>query len=211
MENNIQEELTMKRETKEIIIYIVVAVLIFSAAFIYGRITGYRRFDAPYVEYDCDVKNLRLSTTIKIAKNGEHFANVKGDIFAFITDPLTMYDAKDKQVAYAGDAYHFITQDSHTIYVNNEFAIEMVGLFKLFGETYDIYDFEQKKIARVECNVWNTEGQMYDENDTLLAEYTSNYFFNDFKVRISEKCELDERTVLMIFCSYYSDQHVDNQ
>ena len=200
----------MKRETKENIIYIVVAVLTIVAIFIQGSISGDRKFDAPYVEYDCDVKNLQLSTTIKIEKNGEYLANVKGNILALITDPLAMYDAEDEQMAYAGDAYHFITQDSHTIYVNKEFSVEMVGLFNIFGETYDIYDLQQKKIARVECNVWNTEGQMYDENDTLLAEYTSNYFFNDFKVRISEKCELDEKTVLMIFCSYYSDQHADN-
>lgn len=199
----------MKRETKKIIIYIVVIVLTFSVAFIYGNITGNRKFDAPYVEYDCDVKNITLSTTIEIEKDGKHFVKVKGNILKFITDPLAMYDAEDEQLAYAGDAYQFIAQDSHTIYVNRKFSVEMVGLFDLFGETYDIYDFDQEKIARVECNVWNTEGQMYDKNDTLLAEYSSNYFFNDFKVRISENCELDEKTVLMIFCSYYSDQHAD--
>lgn len=199
----------MNRETKKLIINIVLAMMFLATAFIYGAITGDRKFDAPYVEYDCDVKNITLSTTIEIEKDGKHFAKVKGNILKFITDPLTMYDVEDEQLAYAGDAYHFIAQDSHTIYVNRDFSVEMVGLFDLFGETYDIYDFEQEKIATVECNVWNTEGQMYDENDTLLAEFTSNYFFNDFKVRISENCELDEKTVLMIFCSYYSDQHAD--
>jgi len=192
----------MKRKT---IIYIVVAVLTIVAMVIWGNIAGDRKFDAPYVEYDCDVKNLRLSTTIEIEKDGEYFASVNGNILALITDPLAMYDAEDEQIAYAGDAYHFITQDSHTIYVNKEFSVEMVGLFNLFRKKYDIYDVQQKKIARIECNVWNTEGQMYDEN-SLLAEYTSGYFLNDFKVRISEKCELDANTVLMIFCSYYSDQ-----
>jgi len=200
----------MKKETKKMIIHLILIIVILMGPIIWGNIAGDRKFDAPYVEYDCDVKNLRLATTIDIKKDGEYFAEVKGNIFTFITDPLAMYNEENKQLAYAGDAYHFIAQDSHTIYVNREFSVEMVGLFDLFGETYDIYDFDQEKIAKVECNVWNTEGQMYDEEGTLLADFSSGYFFNDFKVRISEKCELDEITVLMIFSSYYSDQHADN-
>ena len=68
----------------------------------------------PHTEYQCDVKNLRLSTTIEIDKEGEDFATVKGNIFKFVVDPLTMYDANENKKAYAGDAYHFIAQDSHS-------------------------------------------------------------------------------------------------
>ncbi len=51
---------------------------------------------------------------------------------------------------------------------------------------------------------------MYDVEGNLIADYNSKLFFNDFEVRIKENCNLDEKTVLMIFCSYYSDQHADS-
>lgn len=160
-------------------------------------------------DYKCDVKVLALSTKIEIDKEGEEFAKVKGNIFKYVTDPLTMYDMSGNKVAYAGDDYHFIAQDSHLIFVDGAFICEMVGLVDWFGESYDIYDKEQNKIANVTFNYFNTSGQMYDTGGTLIAEYRSKYFFNDFYIRISEKCNLDEKTVLMIFCSYYSDQLYD--
>lgn len=46
-------------------------------------------------------------------------------------------------------------------------------------------------------------------NDHILFDIP-NLFFNDFIVRIYDGCELDENTVLMIFCSYYSDQKADS-
>ena len=44
---------------------------------------------------------------------------------------------------------------------------------------------------------------------SYLAYFLEFFFFNDFDVRITDDCELDEKTVLMIFCSYYSDQSAD--
>lgn len=161
--------------------------------------------------YKCDVKNFKLSTTINISKENENFVKVKGNVLKFITDPLTMYDLSDKKIAYAGDAYHFIAQDSHSIYVDDESLIEMVGRFKFFGEKYDIYDVNQNKIAKVTFNFFNTNGEMYDMKGNLIADYNSNFFFNDFDVRISEKCSIDEKSVLMIFCSYYSDHAADTR
>lgn len=193
-------------ENKFDIFIIVLALLFIIAGFINSLTID--KFDGPYTQYDCDVKNFNLSTTIEIEKEDEDFMKVKGNIFALITDPLTMYNG-DETTAYAGDAYHFIAQDSHTIYVNNEFSAEMVGLVDFFGETYEIYDFDENMIAKVSCNTFCTKGKMYDTEGTLLADYYSNFFFNDFTVRISENCDLDEKTVLMIFCSYYSDQHAD--
>lgn len=160
-------------------------------------------------EYKCDVKNFKLSTTIDILKENENFAKVKGNILKIVTDPLTMYDMNERKIAYAGDAYHFIAQDSHSIYVNDENPVEMVGLFKIFGEAYDIYDVNQNKIAKVTFNLFNTKGKMYDTQGNLIADYNSFFLFKDFNVRISEKCDLDEKAVLMIFCSYYSDQAAD--
>ena len=172
-------------------------------------LSGSGSFKGPHTEYKCDVKNLRLSTTIKIEKENEDFAKVKGNIFKFVTDPLTMFDMQENKIAYAGDAYHFIAQDSHTIFVENELRIEMVGLIDLFGESYDLYNADQEKIAKVNFNMFNTKGKVYDAENNLIADYRSKLLFNDFKVRIAENCSLDDKTLLMMFCSYYSDQHAD--
>ncbi len=86
---------------------------------------------------------------------------------------------------------------------------EMVGLFKIFGESYDIYNKDEEKIANVTFNTFNTNGEMYDVDGNLIADFNSKLFMNDFEVRITDNCNLDEKTVLMIFCSYYSDQSAD--
>lgn len=172
--------------------------------------TGNQKDIGECTNYVCDVKNFQLATTIEISKEGDKFAKVKGDIFKFVTDPLTMYDMNDSKIAYAGDSYHLIAQDSHSIYVDDEVTIEMVGLVDLFGETYDIYNKEGEKIAKAKFNAVNTYGEIYDMDDNLIADYTSNIIFKDFDVRIVNSSILDERSVLMIFCSYYSDQAADN-
>ena len=162
-------------------------------------------------EYHCDVKNFQLSTTIEIDKDNEDFLKVSGNIFAMFTDPLTMYDLEGNKIGYAGDSYHFIQQDSHSIYLDDEISVEMVGLFKKFGDSYDIYNKDEEKIANVTFNAFNTNGEMYDIDGNLIADFHSSLFMNDFDVRITDKCNLDEKAVLLIFCSYYSDQSADSK
>lgn len=167
------------------------------------------KISTDFTEYNCDVKNLNMATTIDINKGNEKIGKVKGNILKFIEDPLTMYDSDGNKLAYAGDAYHFIAQDSHSVYVNNEFCIEMVGKVDILGETYDIYNMAKEKIAHTEFNAPNTYGTIFDKDENLIAEYTSNFFYNDFTIRISNKCDIDHNAILMMFCSYYSDQHAD--
>lgn len=165
-----------------------------------------------YTAYKFDVKHfLRVSTTIEIEKSGEDYAKVQGNIWKFVVDPLTMYDTNGNRLAYAGDEYHLIAQDSHSIFVNDQLVAEMVGRVNLFGETYDIYNSNEQKIARVKVNMFNTKGKLYDADGTIVADYRSLPFCQDFDVRIGEDCELDENVVLMIFSSYYSDQKADSQ
>ena len=163
-----------------------------------------------YSEYECDVKNFRFSTEIIIREDGEKIAKVKGNIFRIVEDPLTMRDMAGNRIAFAGDDYHFISQDSHVIIADGKVMAEMVGRVKLFGEKYDIYDSNGMKLATVEFNFTDTYGEMRDPVGRLIAEYGSFIFFNDFDVRVSPDCQLDENTVLMIFASYYSDQAFDS-
>lgn len=169
------------------------------------------RVSENYTLYDCDVKVLNLNTKINITRDSEKFASVSGNILKLIEDPLTMYNTEGKKIGYAGDTYHFISQDSHGIYVDNEFKYDMVGNVDYVGESYDIYDKDRNLIAKMEINGVSTKGCLCDLNNNLLAEYTSGYFYYDFDVKIYDNCELDHKSVLMIFCSYYSDYSADSE
>lgn len=200
----------MKRRTmskQSTIIAIVLFILIVVLVTIF---TG-RQNIGPNTEYECDVKNLRLSTDIVISSGGQKVSQVSGNIFRIVEEPLTMKDTEGNQIAYAGDDYHLIAQDSHVIIADGVVMAEMVGCFDFFGNTYDIYDANGEKVARAEFNYWDTYGALYDANGNLIADYDSFILFNDFDVRISENCEINHNTVLMIFCSYYSDQKYDSE
>ncbi len=197
----------MKKQMIRIMV-IVAVVAMLAGTFV---LLGTKKDIGSCTEYKCDVKNLHLATTIDIYKDKEQIARVKGDIFKFVTDPLTMYDNAENKLAYAGDEYHFIAQDSHSIFVNGELSAEMVGKFMIFGEKYEIYNKEGQQIANVEFDHLNTNGEMYDMNGKLIADFNSKPFFKDFDIRILEECEMDENTVIMIFCSYYSDQAADSK
>ena len=194
----------MKKNKGRIILVVLICL------FLLGGLLTNKQKMSDYTEYKCDVKSLRLSTKIDIDKDNEEFVKVKGNIFKVITDPLKMYDLNEKQIAYADDTYHFIAQDSHSIFVNGNLSAEMVGLVKLFGEEYEIYNENGEKVANVTFNMFNTNGNIYDMEGNLIANFNSKFFFNDFDVRITKDCNLDEKTVLMIFCSYYSDQKADS-
>ncbi len=198
----------MKRKIAWIIVTIL--FLLVAVAFI-ASVTKTPKDIGEYTEYKCDVQLLSFSTKISIEKGNNKFAQVSGNILKFVTDPLTMYNLSGEKIAYAGDDYHLIAQDSHSIYVDNSVAMEMVGLVNLFGESYDIYDANGNKIAKAEFNGLNTNGELYDMNGKIIADFNSKLFFRDFTVRITNDCTLDERAVLMIFCSYYSDHAADSQ
>lgn len=164
-----------------------------------------------YTIYECDGKVWSWeSTKIEIVKEDQYFGTIKGNFFNFVTDPLTFYDENDKKIAYAGDTYHFINQNSHGIYVNGKFTCDLVGDFEVFGEEYQIYDFAENLVGKASFSMANLSGKIIDARGNIVAEYTSPYLFRNFTVKIYDTCEIDEHTVLMIFASYYSDYHYDS-
>lgn len=196
----------MRGTIRNFIFLVLIAIICFIIGFCSMKgntITG------KYEEYFCDVKNFKMATTIEIKKGSEEFARVKGNILKFVEDPLTMYDLEDNKLAYAGDAYHFVSQDSHSIYLKDKYVIEMVGKVDILGETYEIYNFDKEKVGYAEFNEANTYGALYDSGNKLIAEYTSDYARNDFSVRILRESKYDHKALLMLFCSYYSDKYAD--
>ena len=186
----------------DIVIILVVAVLIGASIFMMKGIDGARK-------YDCDVHIISLNTNISVNKDGENYSKIDGNIFRIVEDPLTM-TIDEHKVAYAGDAYHFINQDSHTIYLNNEFAVEMAGELSVFGNNYTLYNKEGEKIGRAHFNFLDTYGYVYDVQDNVIAKYTSALFFKDYKVFIVDNDVLSDDAILMIVASYVSDKNYDN-
>lgn len=194
-----------KKYKRLITIFVVIPFLIWAAFMLFHRedIETNR-------QYKCDVKNFRLSTDIVVKQEDKKVAQVTGNIFRVVEDPLTLKDADGNKIGYAGDDYHLIAQDSHVIIMSGVVTAELVGKWDLFGETYYIYDSEGQRIATASFNWTNTYGKIVDTDGNLLAEYESFILFNDFDVRIAEDCPIDDGTVIMIFSSYYSDQSYDN-
>lgn len=160
--------------------------------------------------YNCNVKHLKLSTTIEIEKDGEKWGKVKGEVWRFVEDPLTLYDADDNKIGYAGDTYHFFAQDSHGLYFNDEFKYDMVGKVDLWGETYELYDVEEKMVAKATFDATSTEGKLVDMDDNVIATYESGFLSSDFNVRIEKDSSIEDEVIIMLFASYYSDASYDS-
>lgn len=198
----------MKKQSSKIrfqvLIYVAIGVLIltFTTLSLNVKNIGENR------KYHNDVKIISLSTNIEVSQDDIILYTIKGNILRFVTDPLTMYDADGNKISYADDTYHFINQDSHCV-VYNDKTYEMVGEFKILGDTYSIYQ-DGELIAVATFNALNTHGELKDTSGNLLADYSSLYIFYDYDVRIKDNNLFDDEAILMIFSSYYSDQHFDN-
>ena len=159
--------------------------------------------------YKCDYKTLSLNTKITTTLDGEEIIIV-GNIFRLLTDPLTVKDSNGNVLGYAGDAYGFISQDDHGIYIREEFDVNMCGNVDMFGESYELKDSEGKTIATVEFNMFNTSGSIIDTEKNLIATYSSSYFMNDYTVTIYDNDICSDMSILMIMASYVSDYQADN-
>lgn len=197
----------MRLEKSDIIkISIIVIVIIFCLVMFIT--SGIPKDIGAESKYSCDVKSFNLNTAIEVSKDGDQLYTIKGDIVKLIEDPLTMYDAKGTKIADAGDNYHIINQDSHTLTSSSGESYEVVGDFNFFGDSYQVYQ-DGKLIATAEFNMWNTYGTLCDVDGNLIADYCSRYCFNDYIIQIKES-SISDKMILMIFASYYSDQHADN-
>lgn len=163
-----------------------------------------------WTQINCDVKLLRFNTNVNVYKNNDQIGVVKGNIIRFLTDPLTYYDTSGNKLAYAGDTYHLIAQDSHSIVVDGVVTCEMVGKIKLIGEAYDIYDTSGHLMATAEFDFLNLNGKITNVNGTPIVVYRATPVLKDYTIYISPDCILDESTVVMICSSYYSDHAADS-
>ena len=210
VENSMEESMNYSRNsasTQKKISSVVIATILV-ALIIAGFISSlHRKNIGECSSYVCDVRAISLNTYITISKDNEEIGTISGKIIRLITDPLTMKKG-DETVAYASDAYHIVSQDSHAILVGEQVKIEMVGKVKIFGDDYDIYQ-DSVKVAMAKFNYFNTKGELVDNDGILWADYYSGLFRKDYEVRITPECPLTEEEVMLLFASYYSDRSHD--
>ncbi len=160
--------------------------------------------------YFCDVKVFTLRTNITVKHEDKDIASIRGNVFRFLTDPLSMYDTNGNKIGYGADEYHFINQDSHAIIMNGELTVEMTGKFSLFGDKYDIYNKDGELIATARFNPINTYGSIIGTDGSLWADYYSFFYRLDYKVRVTEACKIDDNSVLLMMASFFSDRKADS-
>ena len=165
-----------------------------------------------YRTYECDYKSTSITQTrIETVIDGRDVI-IKGSSIAKlkITDPLRMYDADGNEIAYAGDTYGFIAQDTHGIYVNDEFEINMEGNVSLLGNVYTLKDKDGNALATIDCNSFDTKGYVTDNDDNIIASYESLYAVNDYTVKICDNDICSDEAMLLIIASYVSDVKYDS-
>lgn len=165
-----------------------------------------------YRTYECDYKSTSITQTrIETVIDGRDII-IKGNAIAKlkITDPLRMYDADGNEIAYAGDTYGFIAQDTHGIYVNGEFEINMEGNVSLLGNVYTLKDKDGNALATIDCNSFDTKGYVTDNDGNIIASYESLFAVNDYTVKICDNDICSDEAMLLIIASYVSDVKYDS-
>ncbi len=165
-----------------------------------------------YRTYECDYKSSSITQTrIETVIDGRDIVIKGGSIAKLkITDPLGMYDADGNEIAYAGDTYGFIAQDTHGIYVNGEFEINMEGNVSLLGNVYTLKDKDGNALATINCNSFDTKGYVTDNDDNIIASYESLYAASDYTVKICDNDICSDEAMLLIIASYVSDVKYDS-
>ena len=201
-----------KERDKLVLIECIVVVIIVICGIASGITRSKDLASDDYRTYECDYKSTSITQTrIETVIDGKDII-IKGSSIAKlkITDPLGMYDADDNEIAYAGDTYGFIAQDTHGIYVNGKFEINMEGNVSLLGNVYTLKDKDGNALATIDCNSFDTKGYVTDNDGNIIASYESLYAVNDYTVKICDNDICSDEAMLLIIASYVSDVKYDS-
>ena len=162
-------------------------------------------------QYFCDVALFSFDLNIDVENmSGEALYNIDGEFFNKYEDNLEMKDTDGNVVMEMCDDFNFITQNDHAIKRDNDVLCAMEGQFKMFGDTYNIFDANKEQIATLKCNMFMTSCKLLDMQGNVMAEYGSRILRSDYVVSIFDGCTIDDETVLLLFASAYSDARSDN-
>ena len=162
-------------------------------------------------QYFCDVALFSFDLNIDVENmSGEALYNIDGEFFNKYEDNLEMKDTDGNVVMEMCDDFNIITQNDHAIKRDNDVLCAMEGQFKMFGDTYNIFDANKEQIATLKCNMFMTSCKLLDMQGNVMAEYGSRILRSDYVVSIFDGCTIDDETVLLLFASAYSDARSDN-
>ena len=162
-------------------------------------------------QYFCDAKPFAFTLNVDVENmSGEKLYNINGEFFAKYEDNLAMIDNNKNIVREMADDYNFITQNDHTILDGNGVLYVMEGNYKLFGDSYKVYDNEKNQVATINFDMFMTSGVMKDMDGNTIAQYDSTIFRSDYVVSVFDGCDIDDDSVLMMFASAHSDARSDS-
>ena len=163
-------------------------------------------------QYFCDYHNISFDMDVNVQDmDGNSLYTINGEFFAAYEDDLAMTTKDGQLVKHTNDIYNFITQNEHVIYdSDNNVCYSCDGKIKLFADSYDVFDADNKKVAYVSFNMFDTAGIMKDMDGNMIARYDSALWRKDYVVSIYDNCPIDDDVVLLIFASYVSDVRSDS-
>ena len=189
------------------IICVALVILIIFAAVGCGELPA--STDPETTTYFCNVRHFTFNTYMDISCDGKAVGVISGNIFTWMTDPLQLTRDGNK-VGYAADDYQIFGQDNHAIIVEDKMVFYMEGGQDWIGDDYKLRDPNGEAIAEIHFNALNTGGILYDMNGSKIAEYSSSFIRDDFNVIIYDT-DLNHDALLLLFASYWSDQHFDSE
>ena len=158
--------------------------------------------------FNCDYHCVSFTTKIDVTEdNTENNYRIQGEFFRKFVEDLII--EKDERIFLSKDQYNLISQNDHTIYVDGQKEVEMIGHFAFFGDSYTINSGE-REVATAEFNFFNTYGELKDAEGEIIATYHSGLIRKDYVVCVKENCDFDEKVVNLIFASYVSDYQSDH-
>ena len=198
----------MKTNKIASIIVIIISVL----AIAIGILVPLRAPDNAVSQYFCDVNAITTRLNINVSDmNSNKLFTIKGEFWNIAEDNLVMFDTEENVTREMRDDYNLIFQNDHYILDGNGFRYRMDGNFKVFADSYTVYDNKDQHVADIVCSWGMTGVTMTDVDGNVIAQCTSNLIRQDYIVSIFENCEIDDECVLIMFASCVSDARADNE
>lgn len=162
-----------------------------------------------YRTYTCDYKTFSMKTKIVTELRGKVVV-IEGNMFNILTDPLVMRDLEGNVLGEASDKYNIISNDDHSIIVDDKVELVMSGDVNIVGKSYSLYNKDGVHVGDFKRSLMGFSAEIVDTNGNLIASYSKS-LIRDFEVRIYDNCPVSDEAVLLIVASFVSDDIVDSR
>ena len=165
--------------------------------------------NTPKRVYECDYSNFSLNTKFTTVLNDKKVV-ISGNIMKLITDPLKMVDEDGNLIGEVTDSYNFISQDDHTIIVDNKVECVLSGDIAFGGEHYIIYNDDKMEVGKLDSIFSDLRAKITDTDGNIIAVLKRG-FFEDFTIEVYEDDKFSDEAILLMFSAYRSDVLADEE